>query len=70
VELKDVIRDVKDFPRPGVVFKDITPLLAHPELFGYAVDRLADFARRNETDVVLAVEARGYVFGAAVAYKL
>lgn len=70
MELKDIIRDVKDFPKPGIVFKDITPLLAHPELFAYAVDKLADFARRNETDVVLAVEARGYVFGAAVAYKL
>jgi adenine phosphoribosyltransferase len=70
VELKDIIRDVKDFPKPGIVFKDITPLLAKPDLFGYAVDRLADFARRHETDVVLAAEARGYLFGAAVAYKL
>lgn len=70
VELKDVIRDVKDFPKPGIVFKDITPLLANPQLFAYAVDRLAAFTQQNESDVVLAAEARGYVFGAAVAYKL
>ena len=70
MNLKDVIRDVKDFPKPGVVFKDITPLLAWPGLFAYAVDRLADFTRQKESDVVLAVEARGYLFGAAVAYKL
>ena len=70
VELKDIIRDVKDFPKPGIVFKDITPLLANPQLFAYAVDRLAAFTRQNESDVVLAAEARGYLFGAAVAYKL
>ena len=70
MELKDVIRDVKDFPKPGIVFKDITPLLLRPELFAYAFDRLADFTRQKETDVVLAAEARGYLFGSAVAYKL
>jgi adenine phosphoribosyltransferase len=70
VELKDIIRDVKDFPKPGIVFKDITPLLTKPDLFGYAVDRLADFVMRHETDVVLAAEARGFIFGAAVAYKM
>jgi adenine phosphoribosyltransferase len=70
MELRDFIRDVKDFPKPGIVFKDITPLLANPQLFAYAVDRLASFASRSEADAVLAAEARGYLFGAAVAYRL
>ena len=70
MDLKDVIRDVKDFPKPGIVFKDITPLLLRPELFAHTVDRLADFTRQKESDVVLAAEARGYLWGAAVAYKL
>lgn len=70
VELRDIIRDVKDFPKPGIVFKDITPLLANPLLFARAVDELAEFTRRSEADVVLAAEARGYLFGAAIAYKL
>lgn len=70
MDLKDVIRDVKDFPKPGIVFKDITPLLADPALFACAVDRLAAFTAENKSDIVLAAEARGYLFGAAVAYKL
>jgi len=70
LELRDIVRDVKDFPKPGIVFKDITPLLANPQLFAYVVDRLADFTQQKESDVVLAAEARGYLFGAAVAYKL
>ncbi|KPJ55677.1 MAG: adenine phosphoribosyltransferase [Planctomycetes bacterium DG_58] len=70
MDLKDIIRNIPDFPKPGVVFRDITPLLANPQLFAYAVDRLAAFTQQNESDVVLAAEARGYLFGAAVAYKL
>ncbi len=70
MELKDIIRDVRDFPKAGIVFKDITPLLASPQLFAHVVDRLAAFTSQRESDVVLAPESRGFLFGAAVAYKL
>jgi adenine phosphoribosyltransferase len=70
VDLKSVIRNVKDFPKPGIVFRDITPLLSDPPAFKYAVDKIADFARGRKADLLLAVEARGFTFGAAVAYKL
>jgi len=70
VDLKDAIRSVKDFPKPGIVFRDITTLIADPRAMRYAVDRLADEARARQAEVILAAEARGYIFGAAVAYKL
>ena len=70
MELKDIIRDVKDFPKPGIVFKDITPLLANPQLFGYVIERLSAFTSQRESDMVLAAESRGFLFGAAVAYRL
>ena len=70
VELRDIIRDVPDFPKPGIIFKDITPLLAHPRFFRQAVDKLADFTRESAAEAIVAAEARGYIFGAAVAYKL
>ena len=70
MELKDFIRDVKDFPKPGIVFKDITPLLASPQVFAYVVDRLAAFTAQRESDVILAADSRGFLFGAAVAYHL
>jgi adenine phosphoribosyltransferase len=69
MELRDLIRDVKDFPKPGIVFKDITPLLAHPQVFEHVVDRLAAFVQQVETDVILAPESRGFLFASAVAYK-
>jgi len=68
IDLRSFVRDIPDFPKPGILFKDITPLLANPPLFAYAVDRLARFTAQSETDVVLAAEARGFTFGAAVAY--
>ncbi len=68
MELKDFVRDVKDFPKPGIVFKDITPILANPQIFSYIVERLAAFAQQRESDVILAAEARGFLFGAAIAY--
>ncbi|HMM94758.1 adenine phosphoribosyltransferase [Phycicoccus sp.] len=63
------LRDVADFPQPGVVFKDITPLLADPAAFGTVVDALAD-GRRGEVDLVAGVEARGFVVGAALAHAM
>ena len=67
--LKDHIRDIPDFPRPGVVFKDITPLLADVDAFRFAVDAIADHYAGNEVHKVLGVEARGFIIAAPVAYR-
>jgi adenine phosphoribosyltransferase len=67
--LKDHIRDIPDFPSPGVVFKDITPLLADVDGFRFAVDAIADHYAGNDVDKVLGVEARGFIIAAPVAYR-
>jgi adenine phosphoribosyltransferase len=67
--LTEHIRDIPDWPRPGVVFKDITPLLAEPRAFTYAVDALADRFGATPVDRVVGVEARGFLFAAPVAYR-
>ena len=69
-DLKRLIHDVPDFPKPGVVFKDITPLLADPEGFSYTVDLLADRLLAAGAQEILAIESRGFIFGAAVASKM
>jgi adenine phosphoribosyltransferase len=70
VDLKAKIRDVPDFPTEGIVFKDITPLVADPESFHATIDQLADWARPRNPDIVLGAEARGFIFGGALAYDL
>ncbi len=70
VDLKSKIRDIPDFPRDGIVFKDIMPLLADPESFREAVEALAAFAEPRRPDVVLGAEARGFILGGALAYRL
>jgi adenine phosphoribosyltransferase len=67
VRLEEYIQDIPDFPKPGIVFKDITPLFLDHEALRYAVDQLADYARSREIDYVVSAEARGFVLGAAVA---
>jgi adenine phosphoribosyltransferase len=67
--LKDHIRDIPDFPKPGVVFKDITPLLLDVDAFRFAVDAIADHYAGNEVHKVLGVEARGFIIAAPVAYR-
>jgi adenine phosphoribosyltransferase len=67
--LKDHIRDIPDFPKPGVTFKDITPLLAHADAFRFCVDAIADEFAGAGVDVVLGVEARGFIVAAPVAYR-
>jgi adenine phosphoribosyltransferase len=69
-QLQAKIRDVPDFPEPGIVFKDIMPLLADPEALRSAVDLLAEWARPRKPDVILGAEARGFILGAALAYEL
>jgi adenine phosphoribosyltransferase len=70
VDLKTKIRDVPDFPKPGVVFKDIMPLLADAEALEEAVGRIAEWARPRKPDMVLGAEARGYITGGALACRL
>jgi adenine phosphoribosyltransferase len=68
--LEAKIRDVPDFPEPGIVFKDIMPLLADPATLRETVDELADWIEPRKPDVILGAEARGFILGAALAYKL
>jgi adenine phosphoribosyltransferase len=70
VDLRDRIRDVPDFPKPGIVFKDITPLLVDPQAFDEAVRALAEYARRLDVGLIVAAEARGFIFGGALAREL
>ena len=70
IDLKTKIRDVPDFPKPGVVFKDIMPLLSDAEALSEAVERIAEWARPREPDIVLGAEARGYITGGALACRL
>jgi len=67
VRLEDYIHDIPDFPKPGIVFKDITPLFLDAEALAHTVDQLAGLAREWEVDYVVSAEARGFVLGAAVA---
>ena len=69
-DLRSLIRDIPDFPSPGIVFKDITPLLLEPAAIREAVSELAAWARPREVDLVVAAEARGFILGAALALEL
>jgi adenine phosphoribosyltransferase len=68
--LKARIRDVPDFPQPGIVFKDLMPLLADAPCLHETVELLADWAEPRRPDVIVGAEARGFILGAALAYKL
>jgi adenine phosphoribosyltransferase len=70
IDLTTRIRDVPDFPKPGVVFKDIMPLLADADALREAVDRIAEWAEPLTPDIVLGAEARGYITGGALACRL
>jgi adenine phosphoribosyltransferase len=67
---ESLIRDVPDFPKPGIVFKDITPVLKDPAAFQQIVDRIAEYARDLKPDLVVGIESRGFVFGAPIALAL
>ena len=67
--LKEHIRDINDFPKPGIVFKDITPLLAHKKAFTYTIDAIAHQYDRDEIDKVLGIEARGFMVASPLAYR-
>lgn len=68
--LKTLIRDVPDFPKPGILFKDITPVLADPKSFKMIIDRFADRYEVARPEVIVAIESRGFLLGSALAYRL
>jgi len=68
--LKSLIRDVPDFPKPGIVFKDITPLLASPREWAAALDEMAGWFAGNKPDLIAAPEARGFLVGAPIGERL
>ena len=70
LDLRDYVRDIPDFPTPGIAFKDITPVLASAAAFDTAVRALADAARPLDVDVVIGAEARGFLLGPALAREL
>jgi len=69
-DLKDYIRDIPNFPKEGIIFKDITPLWKDKDAFAQAIDTIGERYREQQIDVVVGVEARGFIVGSAVAYKL
>jgi adenine phosphoribosyltransferase len=70
MDLRACIRDVPDFPKPGVLFKDITPLLVDPSAFAYACAKLSAHYAKNDIDAIAAAEARGFLFAAPMALEL
>ena len=70
LDLRDRVRDVPDFPKPGIVFKDLMPLVADPAYFRETIDRLEAAARPKRPDIILGAEARGFIFGGALADRL
>jgi adenine phosphoribosyltransferase len=70
MDLKSIVRDVKDFPKPGIIFKDITPLLQDPAAFRYIIDRMVDHYQKHNIDVIAGIESRGFLFASVLAYAL
>ncbi len=70
MDLKRFIRDVPDFPQPGILFRDITPLLADARAFQQAISNLADEASRRQPSAIVGIESRGFLFGSPVADRL
>ena len=69
-EIRHAIRNIPDFPKPGIQFKDITPVLADPRLFAGCIDLLIDGFEAEQVDTVVGIDARGFIFAAAAAVKL
>ena len=70
MDLKDYIRDVPDFPEPGILFKDITPLLGDAKAFNHTISRLVEHYKDFDFDAIVPVESRGFLFGAPLAHAL
>ncbi|MBI2166779.1 MAG: adenine phosphoribosyltransferase [Candidatus Omnitrophica bacterium] len=69
-DLKGLVRDVPDFPKKGIIFKDITPILKDPGALAFAVDELADFLAEVHPDPIVGIESRGFILSPILAYKL
>jgi adenine phosphoribosyltransferase len=69
-EIAAAIRNIPDFPKPGIQFKDITPVLANPRLFAGAIDQMTCHFQPGNVDAVVGIDARGFIFAAAAAYRL
>src|SRR5216117_3128393 len=69
-QLRAAVRDVRDFPKKGIVFKDITPILSDPLLFRASIDIFLEQCRGKKIDKIVGIDARGFLFGSAVAYEL
>lgn len=70
MDLKKFIRDIPDFPQKGVMFRDITTILKNPEAFKYSIDKIVEKYKNAKIQKVVSIEARGYIFGGAIAYNL
>ena len=70
MDLKSHIRDIPDFPSPGILFRDITPLLGMPDAFKYVIDNIMDHYPSDEFDCIVGIESRGFLLGAPIAYLM
>ena len=70
MDLKKYLRDVPDFPKKGIIFRDITTLVKEPQVFKYVIDKIVKEFKTQKIDKIVSVEARGYIFGGAIAYNL
>ena len=70
IDLAKKIRTIPDFPKPGILFRDITTLLKDPEAFRYVVDTFTERCKQKKVDVIVGIEARGFIIGAPVAYNI
>ncbi|WP_338982901.1 adenine phosphoribosyltransferase [Spiroplasma endosymbiont of Othius punctulatus] len=68
MDLKNFVLDVNDFPKPGILFKDVTPILNNAEAFKFTIDEIVKYAKEKKADVIVGSEARGFIFAAPAAY--
>ena len=70
MNIEEFIREIPDFPKEGILFKDITPILHNPETYNYVIDKMVEYYSEFEIDYVAAIEARGFLFGPQIAMRL
>ncbi|RPG57485.1 MAG: adenine phosphoribosyltransferase [Flavobacteriales bacterium TMED235] len=70
MDLKEYIRSIPDYPKKGILFRDITTLIKNSEAFNYSIDKIVDIAKNQDFDKIAGIESRGFVFASAVSYKL
>ena len=68
MDLKEYIRSIQDYPKKGILFRDITTLIKNPKAFNYAVDKIVEISKKVEFDKVSAIESRGFIFASTVSY--